>query len=90
LEESEVSNYIEIDSGFNYVTDDSVAMVEYHIDASIGSFLDEQLYQRPFGGNLSIRKPLRSNTVMLVGQDEAIKKQFLFDSTMCVMKELKP
>ncbi len=72
------------------MTDDSVAMVEYHIDASIGSFLDEQLYQRPFGGNLSIRKPLRSNTVMLVGQDEAIKKQFLFDSTMCVMKELKP
>ena len=32
----------------------------------------------PFGGNLSVRKPTGSKTVIFVGQDEAIFKQFLF------------
>ena len=37
-----------------------------------------------FGGNLSVRKPIGSTTVMYVGQDEAIFKQFLFSNKMWV------
>ena len=65
---------ITIDSGYNYVTDDGVAMVEYHIDTSIGAFFGEQLRQLALGGNLSVRKPIGTNTIMFVGQDEAIFK----------------
>ncbi len=32
----------------------------------------------PFGGNLSVRKSIDSKTVIFVGQDEAIFKQFLY------------
>ena len=63
------------DSGYTYVTDDGVAMVEcYHIETSIGAFFGEQLCQLPLGGNHSVRKPLGTSTVMFVGQDEAIFK----------------
>jgi hypothetical protein len=66
------------------VTDDGVAIVEYHIDASICTFFAEQLRQLPLGGNLSVRKPIGTYTVLLVGQDEAIFEQFLFHSMMWV------
>ena len=69
-------------SGFNYIAEnDGAAMVEYHIDASY-KFV-ERLASLPFGGNLSVRKPVDSKTVIFVGQDEAIFKQFLFLNKMC-------
>ena len=37
--ELEASKNLAINCGFNYVTDDGVAMVEYHIDSSTGAFL---------------------------------------------------
>ena len=71
--------------GFNYVDDDgtsSADMVEYHIDASYE--FEERLALLPFGGSLSVRKPIDSNTVIYIGQDEAIFKQFLFLMKMWV------
>jgi hypothetical protein len=82
--ELEASKNLAINCGFNYVTDDGVAMVEYYIDSSTGTFFDERLRQLPLGGNLSVRKPIGTNVVMFVGQDEAIFKQFLFHSMMWV------
>ena len=68
--------------GFHYVADDGSDMVEYHIDASYA--FQERLDLLPFGGNLSVQKPIGSNTVIFVGQDEAIFKQFLFLTKMWV------
>jgi hypothetical protein len=59
-----------------------VEMVEYHVDTSYA--FDEQFALLPFGGNLSVRKPIDSKTVIFVGQDEAIFKQFLFLTKMWV------
>ena len=69
--------------GFNYIAeDDGTDMAEYHIDAS--NKFEERLALLPLGGNLSVRKPLDSNSVIFVGQDEAIFKQFLFLTKMWV------
>ena len=68
--------------GYYYTSDDGVDMVEYHIDTSYA--LEERLLLLPFGGNLSVRKPVGSKIVMYVGQDEAIFKQFLFLTKMWV------
>ena len=81
LEESDallLEGHIAAQCGFNYGID----MVEYHIDASYA--FEERLALLPFGGNLSIRKPIDSKTVIFVGQDEAIFKQFLFLTKMWV------
>jgi hypothetical protein len=51
-------------------------MLEYHVDAS------DKFPPIPMGGNLSVRKPANAPTVMFIGQDEAIFKQFLFLSKM--------
>jgi hypothetical protein len=51
-------------------------MVEYHIDTSYA--FEERLMLLPFGGNLSVRKSIDSKTVIFLGQDEAIFKQFLY------------
>jgi hypothetical protein len=60
------------------VTDDDVAMVEYHIDASCcASLFEEKPCQLPFGDNLSVRKPILTNTVMFTGQ--AVDFVFLFN-----------
>lgn len=69
-------------SGFNYVADNGIEMVEYHVDASYE--FDQRLHLLPFGGNLSVRKPIGFKTVIFVGQDEAILKQFLFLTKMWV------
>jgi hypothetical protein len=57
-------------------------MVEYHVDASY--VFDERLSLLPFGGKLSVRKPIHTKAVIFVGQDEAIFKQFLFLMKMWV------
>jgi hypothetical protein len=61
------------------VTDDDVATVEHQIeDALCGAFFEEKLCQLPFEGNLSVRKPILTNTVMFIGQDEAMLSSFYF------------
>ena len=55
-------------------------MVEYHVNSSTA--FQTQMDNLPFGGELSVRKPLGSRVVVFVGQDEAIFKQFLFHSKM--------
>ena len=81
-QEYETSGNVTFNCGFNYVTDDGIDMVEYHVDASYE--FEEQLRLLPFGGNLSVRKPFGSKTVIFLGQDEAIFKQFLFVTKMWV------
>jgi hypothetical protein len=76
------STSLAIDCGYNYVTDDGVAMVEYHIDTSICTLFEEQLCHLPLEGNLSVRRPISTNVVIFMGQDKAIFKQFLFHSKM--------
>jgi hypothetical protein len=80
--ELESIGHIAIQCGYNYVDDNGTDMVEYHVDSSY--IFEERLSTIQFGGNLSIRKPIDSKTVIYVGQDEAIFKQFLFSSKMWV------
>ena len=68
--------------GLDYVADDGADMGVYHIDASYN--FEERLALLPFGGSLSVRKPIGSNTIIYFGQDEAIFKQFLFLTKMWV------
>jgi hypothetical protein len=79
LEESDallLEGHIAAQCGFNYIAD-GIDMVEYHSDPSYA--FEERLALFPFGGNLvSIQKSIDSKTVIFVGQDEAIFKQFLF------------
>jgi hypothetical protein len=88
LEESrelELNKQIATNCGYNYVLVDDVKMVEmveYHVDASYA--FDERFALLPFGGNLSVRKPIDSKTVIFVGQDKAIFKQFLCLTKMWV------
>ena len=56
-----------------------VDMVEYHVDDCKKI---KMLELPPHGGNLSVRKPVDRPPVMIIGQDEAIFKQFLFVSKM--------
>ncbi len=67
LKELEASKNLAIDCGYNYVTDDGVAMVEYHIDTSICTFSEGQLCHLPLGGNLSVRRHISTNVVMFMG-----------------------
>ncbi|KAI2512190.1 hypothetical protein MHU86_2277 [Fragilaria crotonensis] len=79
--ELESNGSIAPNCGYNYFVD-GVDMVEYHIDTSYA--FEERLGLLPFGGNLSVRKPTDSKTVVFIGQDEAIFKQFLFLTKMWV------
>ena len=65
------------DSGYKYydVTLE-MAMYEYHVDDHIS--FQKACDHLPFGGNLSIRKPVDKKQVMIIGQDEAIMKKNLF------------
>ena len=80
--ELELNGSITTNSGFNYVADNGIDMVEYHVNATYE--FDQRLHLLPFGGNLSVRKPIGSKMVIFVGQDEAIFKQFLFLTKMWV------
>ena len=80
-QELELNGSIALNCGCNY-NDDDVDMVEYHIDTSY--VFKERLHLLPFGGNLSVRKPVDTKTVIYFGQDEAIIKQFLFLTKMWV------
>ena len=85
LEESkelESIGHVPINCGYNYVDNGTRNMVEYHIDTT--HTFEDRLSNLRFGGNLSVRKPIDSKTVIYVGQDEAIFKQFLFLSKMWV------
>ncbi|KAI2509347.1 hypothetical protein MHU86_5100 [Fragilaria crotonensis] len=85
LEESkrmESLEQIPTNCGYIYVDDDGIDMIEYHVDVSY--HFEEKLAGYPFGGNLSIRKPIAAKPVIYVGQDEAIFKQFLFSHKMWV------
>ena len=85
LEESKRMESLEqvpTNCGYIYVNDDGIDMIEYHIDVSY--HFEDKLAGCPFGGNLSIRKPIAAKPVIYVGQDEAIFKQFLFSHKMWV------
>ena len=84
-QELESLGHVPVNCGYNFVLDDEEGtrnMVEYHIDTS--HTFDNRLSTLRFGRNLSVRKPIDSKTVIYVGQDEAIFKQFLFPNKMWV------
>jgi hypothetical protein len=66
-------------AGYCYKDSNGVDMVEYHVD---NCEKIKTLELPPHGGNLSVRKPVDRPPVMIIGQDEAIFKQFLFVSKM--------
>ena len=61
---------------FNFHSADSTEVVEYHVNATYA--FDERLSTLPFGASLSVQKPINSWPVVLMGQDGAIFKLFLF------------
>ena len=61
---------------FNFHSADSTEVVEYHVNATYA--FDERLRTLPFGASLSVQKPINSWPVVLMGQDGAIFKLFLF------------
>jgi hypothetical protein len=63
-------------TGFHYSDHEGISMVEYHAENFDTS------PDLPMGGNCSVRKKNDEQTVMIVGQDEAIFKQFLLNSKM--------
>ncbi|KAI2509143.1 hypothetical protein MHU86_5262 [Fragilaria crotonensis] len=58
----------------------NIEMLEYHIDAVPFENVGDQV--GPFGAQLSVRRDTNKRTVMFIGQDEAIFKQFSFLSKM--------
>ena len=65
---------LDVESGFSYERD-GVEMIELHVD-------DHEEFQVacrsvPFGGNVSVRKPVGQRKLMMFGQDEVIFRQFL-------------
>ena len=63
-------------SGFYYNTDDGVEMVEYHVDASYK--FQDKIDELPFGGNLSVRKNLKSRPVMFIDKMRLYINSFYF------------
>jgi len=61
--------------GYNYVQN-GIEFVEYHVDHHV-DFQKMGADAHAFGGLLSVRMPPGSKPVIVVGQDEAIFKQYL-------------
>ena len=62
--------------GYRYTNDKNKTYIEFHVDdnetlTAIGNTM-------PFGGNLSVRKPLHKKPLIIFGQDECIFKQYIF------------
>ena len=62
--------------GYRYTNDKNETYIEFHVDdnetlTAIGDTM-------PFGGNLSVRKPLHKKPLIIFGQDECIFKQYIF------------
>jgi hypothetical protein len=64
------------------VTNDGVAVVEYHIDTSICTFLKGNYVTYHSNANVSVRRPISTKVVMFMGQHKAIFKEFLHHSKM--------
>ena len=82
LEESkelESIGHVPINCCYNYVDNGARNMVKYHIDTS--HTFEDRLSKLRFGGNLSVRKPIYSKTVINVGQDKAT-----FNSSCCQVR----
>ena len=69
------------DSGYKY-TIENETMYKYHVDDH--SSFQEKCNHLPFGGNLSVRKPIHQRPVMILGQDKCIFCQYLFSKGMWV------
>ena len=67
------------DSGYKYETNNGEVLYEYYVDDHL-TFQDA-CKNLPFGGHLSVRKPLDKKQIMMIGQDEAIMRKNLL--TLC-------
>ena len=66
------------DKGYEYIDENNKPFIKFHI-IDHPSF-SEDIDTHKFGGNLSVHKPLGSKPLIILGQDEAIYKQFSFRS----------
>ena len=62
--------------GYNHVLN-GIDMVEYHVDDHVE--FQTACNNLPYGGNLSVRKPPHLKPLFILGQDECIFKQYLFN-----------
>lgn len=63
------------DSGFKYTKDDKIYS-EYHVDDS--HIFHDWTSHLPYGSHLSVQMPIHTKSIMILGQDECIFKQYLF------------
>ncbi|KAL7532560.1 hypothetical protein ACHAWF_008635 [Thalassiosira exigua] len=83
---------LEENQGYQYTDSNGEQLIEFHVDDH-ETFIERGAQLHPFGGNLSVRKPAGRKPLIVVGQDEAIFKQFLNmwkawklpDGTMAIM-----
>ena len=71
VKDGQISNNI----GYQY-TKNGKEFYEFHVDDC--QYFHLACEHVPFGGYLSVRKPLNIKKVMIIGQDEVIMKQFIF------------
>ena len=62
--------------GYQYNDQNNKPFIEFHIDNHPSLSTLAEIH--PFGGNLSVCKPSNSKPLIILGQDEAIYKQFSF------------
>ena len=74
--EFETKGYIPIDSGYKFINDEGIKMVEYHVD-SHEKFQERMNEETSYGGQLSVRKSKDSRPLITFGHDECIFKQYL-------------
>ena len=72
--EKKPSEFNDNATGYSYLSDDNIQMVEFHVDDhSFRHNVANKMWYGLMGGNLSVRKPeLPSKPVMIFGQDESV------------------
>ena len=63
------------DSGYHYITEEGIEMVEHHVDAS--EEFHFRMKDETYGGKLSVRMQPNEKPLMIIGHDESIFKQYL-------------
>ena len=75
-----------LSDAYVYSTEDDVTMYEFHVDCAqkqLADYVSDELRAR--GGNLSVRKPPDDKPLIILGQDEAVYKQFVLGRRQWVL-----
>jgi hypothetical protein len=78
--EFESNGKVKLLSGYRYNNEDTgIPMVEFHVDCA-EEFQNEMNLETVFGGRLSVRMEAGVRPLIKIGQDEAIQKQYSFNT----------